>query len=179
MHMVEGTRDDPGLWKSALRTVPLIVGVGTLSGYLSNSGFSNPWFNALEKPSFMPPGWAFGLAWTTLYTMLGIALAAILNEPPSRQRTIAIRAFVAQLVLNFLWSPIFFAGHDIKTAGAVIVAMIFVAAVALAKFWQLRPLAGALMIPYLGWLMFAAALNMEIGRLNPGAGEPLARLLEG
>ena len=177
--MVEGARDDRGLWKTALLTVPLIVGVGTLSGYLSNSGFSNPWFNALEKPAFMPPGWAFGLAWTTLYTMLGIALAAILNEAPSRERTIAIRAFVAQLVLNFLWSPVFFAAHDIKTAGAVIVAMIFVSAVALAKFWQLRPLAGALMIPYLGWLMFAAALNMEIARLNPGASEPLARMMGG
>ena len=177
--MIEEVRDDRGLWKTALWTVPLIVGVGSLSGYLSNSGFGNPWFDTLQKPSFMPPGWAFGLAWTTLYTMLGIALATILNEPPSKGRTIAIRAFVAQLILNFLWSPIFFAAHDIKTAGIVIVAMIFVAAVALVKFGQLRPLAGALMIPYLGWLMFAAALNMEIGRLNPGAGEPLARILEG
>jgi tryptophan-rich sensory protein len=177
--MTDRTRDDRGLWRKALIAVPLIVGLGTLSGFLSNSGFGNPWFDALRKPSFMPPGWAFGAAWTTLYTMLGIALAAVLTEPPSPERDKAVRAFVAQLLLNFAWSPIFFAAHDIKAAGAVIVAMLIIAALALGKFLRLRPLAGALMIPYLGWLMFAAALTAEIGRLNPGAGESLLLKLAG
>jgi tryptophan-rich sensory protein len=172
-------RDDRGFWKKALWTVPLIVGLGSLSGILSNSGFGNPWFDALAKPSFMPPGWAFGAAWTTLYTMLGIALATVLNEPRSKKRTSALLAFAVQLILNFSWSPIFFAGHDIKAAGAVIVAMLIAAAIALGKFWRLRPLAGALMIPYLGWLMFAATLTYEIGRLNPGASEPLLLKLIG
>ena len=75
----DAARDDRGIWKKALITVPLIVGIGSLMGYLSNSGFSNDWYAALAKPSFQPPGWAFGVVWTTLYTMMGIALAAILN----------------------------------------------------------------------------------------------------
>ena len=135
--MTDRARDDRGLWRKALVVVPLIVGLGSLSGFLSNSGFGNPWFDALQKPSFMPPGWAFGAAWTTLYTMLGIALAAVLNEPPSPERDKAVRAFVAQLLLNFAWSPIFFAAHDIKAAGAVIVAMLIIAALAPVSYTHL------------------------------------------
>ena len=114
------------------------------------------------------------------------ALDRIINFFPEERRaqllmdlSLNVRAFVAQLLLNFAWSPIFFAAHDIKAAGAVIVAMLIIAALALGKFWRLRPLAGALMIPYLGWLMFAAALTAEIGRLNPGAGESLLLKLAG
>ena len=178
--MVEQAREDRAAWwRTALWTVPLIVGLGTLSGVLSNSGFGNPWFDALEKPSFMPPGWTFGLAWTTLYTMLGLALALVLNEPASKERTGALLIFATQLLLNFAWSPIFFAAHDITTARSVIVAMLILAAVAAGKFRRLRPLAGWLLVPYLMWLIFAAALTDQIGRLNPGAGESLLLTLTG
>ena len=78
--------DDRALWKKALITVPAIVAGGLLMGAISNSGFGNPWYDNLTRPAFQPPGWAFGAVWTTLYTMLGIALAAILNEPPSDRR---------------------------------------------------------------------------------------------
>ena len=72
--------------KKALITVPAIVIVGSVMGIVSNSGFENGWYADLVKPAFQPPGWAFGAVWTTLYTMMGIALAAILNEPPSPMR---------------------------------------------------------------------------------------------
>ena len=71
-----------------------------------------PGTTPLEKPSFQPPGWVFGAVWTTLYTLMGIALATILDEPPSPRRSIALGLFVAQLALNFAWSPIFFGGAD-------------------------------------------------------------------
>ena len=93
-----------------------IEAVWRVSGWLSNSGYGNPWFGALRKPSFMPPGWAFGVVWPILYALLGIALAMILVEPPSPQRRFALTLFFVQLVLNFAWSPIFFAGHDIGRA---------------------------------------------------------------
>jgi tryptophan-rich sensory protein len=163
-------------WRTALWTVPLLVGLGTLSGVASNSGFGNPWFDALEKPSFMPPGWAFGVAWTTLYTMLGLALALVIDLPASKERSGALFLFATQMLLNFAWSPIFFAAHDIRTAGSVIFAMLVLAAVAAGKFRRLRPLAGWLMVPYLMWLIFAAALTDQIRRLNPGAGESLLTL---
>ena len=72
--MTERTRADRGLWRKALVAVPLIVISGSLIGLLSNSGETNEWYAALERPSFQPPGWAFGAAWTTLYTMMGCLL---------------------------------------------------------------------------------------------------------
>ena len=160
-------------WKYALVTVPAIVLLGSASGWLSGSGYGNPWFDRLVKPTFMPPGWMFGAAWTTLYTLMGVALAMILAEPPSDRRRNALILFFIQLALNFAWSPIFFAGHDIRLAAMVIFVMALVAAVAARQFYRLRPLAGVLMTPYLAWLCFAAALTTAIDRLNPGAGSSL------
>ena len=160
-------------WKIALVTVPALVLLGSASGWLSNSGYGNPWFDALVKPPFMPSGWVFGAAWTFLYTLLGLALALILAAPPSDRRRIALMLFFAQLALNFAWSPIFFAGHDIALAKVVIFLMAAIAAAAAGQFWRIRPLAGALMLPYLGWLIFAATLTEAIQNLNPEAGRSL------
>jgi benzodiazapine receptor len=160
-------------WRIACFSVPAIMLAGSLSGYLSNSGYGNDWFDALAKPSFMPPGWAFGVVWPILYFMLGVAVALILAEPPTRQRRNALILFFAQLALNFTWSPIFFAAHAIQPALIVIVVMVVLAALAAGQFRRIRPVAGYLMLPYLLWLCFAAALNSAIGRLNPAAGSSL------
>ena len=172
-------RDDRGIWRRASWLVPLLVVLGSLSGILSNSGYSNDWFVSLAKPDVMPPGWAFGAAWTALYTMLALALATILNEPPSPERRTAIALFIAQIILNFLWSPVFFAGRDIRLASVLLVMILLLSAITAGKFWRLRPLAGALMIPYLGWLMFASLLTTMIDKMNPGAGESLLVKLAG
>jgi len=160
-------------WKTAIIAVIAIELLGGLSGWLSQSGFGNPWFDALEKPSFMPPGWAFGVVWPILYAMLGIALALILVLPPSPRRQAALTFFFCQLMLNFAWSPIFFAGHDIRLAKGIIFAMAALAAIAARQFLTLRRAAGLLMIPYLAWLVFAATLNFTIESMNPGAGTSL------
>jgi len=167
--MNQAARDDRGLWKKALITVPAIVIVGSLMGVVSNSGFDNGWYAALQKPAFQPPGWVFGVMWTTLYTMLGIALAAILNEPESKQRKLALSLFAAQLTLNFAWSPVFFGFGMIDLALVLIIVMLLLAAATANLFRQIRPVAGWLMLPYLLWLCIATALNYETGRLNPGA----------
>ena len=157
----------------ALITVPAIVLAGSASGWLSNSGFGNPWFDALVKPVYMPPGWVFGVAWTVLYVLLGLALALILAESPSDRRRTALVLFYVQLALNFAWSPIFFAGHDIRLAAIVIFVMLAIAATAGGQFFRIRPLAGMLMTPYLAWLCFAATLNTGIYTLNPDASTSL------
>ena len=156
-------------WKYALFTVPAIILAGSLSGWLSNSGYGNSWFEALTKPFFMPPGWVFGVIWPMLYALLGIAVALILAEPPSEKRRNALTVFFAQLALNLAWSPVFFAAHAIRPALAIIVVMAGLAALAAGQFRQIRPLAGALMLPYLLWLCFAFALNSAIVNLNPTA----------
>jgi tryptophan-rich sensory protein len=160
-------------WKATIVAVLAIELLGGLSGWLSNSGYGNAWFDALQKPSFMPPGAAFGIVWPILYALLGVALAMILAEPPSDRRRVALILFFLQLALNFAWSPIFFAGHDIVLAKWVIFIMAAIAAAAARQFLKLRKAAGLLMIPYLAWLVFAATLNATIEALNPGAGTSL------
>ena len=154
----------------ALITVPAILLLGTLSGRASNSGYSNDWFAALEKPAAMPPSLAFPIAWTILYVLLGLALALILHARGARGRPAAIAFFLVQLALNYAWSPIFFGAHQVGAALIVIVAMFVLAAITALLFTRIRRLAGLLMVPYLAWLLFAAFLNWQIGVLNPDAG---------
>ena len=97
----------------------------------------------------------------------------ILAEPPTDRRRTALLLFFVQLALNFAWSPIFFAGHDIRLAAIVIFVMLAIAASAGGQFFRIRPLAGWLMTPYLAWLCFAATLNTSIYTLYPGAGTSL------
>jgi tryptophan-rich sensory protein len=163
-------------WKIAIPAVLAIEILGGLSGWLANSGYGNAWFDALEKPSFMPPGAAFGIVWPVLYALLGIALALVLAMPPSDRRRTGLILFAVQMVLNFAWSPIFFAGHDIVLAKYVIFAMAGIAAAAAGQFFRLSPAAGLLLVPYLSWLVFAATLTAAIEALNPGAGVSLLGL---
>lgn len=167
--MTTQAKDSRSPWKVALVTVPAIVIIGSLMGYLSNSGFENSWYAVLQKPSFQPPAWMFGVVWTTLYTMLGLAVAIILQEPPSKQRRDALWLFGGQLALNFAWSPIFFGMHMIDVAFLSIIAMLVMAIATASLFRRLKPVAGWLMLPYLLWLCLASALNYETGKLNPGA----------
>lgn len=156
-------------FKKALITVPIVMALGIASGRLSNSGYGNPWFDMLVKPDAMPPGWAFGVAWTILYALQGFALAIILNARGNRLRGTAVILFAVQLALNLCWSPLFFALHQVTAALWLIVAM-FVAALATTfLFGRIRPVAAWLMTPYLAWLCFAGALNNDYRRLNPNA----------
>lgn len=153
----------------AVITVPAIVLLGTLSGYLSNSGYSNTWFAALRKPGFMPPGWAFGVAWTILYIMIGISLAMLLHAKGAQKRERAIILFGLMLVINLAWSPVFFGMHKVTLALSLIAAMIVCTVGLIFALWKIRIVAALLLYPYLGWLMFATALNYKIMELNPNA----------
>ena len=153
----------------ALFTVPLILLLGTLSGRASNSGYGNAWFDALVKPDLMPPGWMFGAAWAILYILLGFALALILHARGARGRGLALGVFFAQLLLNFSWSPVFFAMHRVGLAFTIIVLMLVLSIVATVLFARIRRTAALLMLPYLAWLTFAALLNYQIMQLNPDA----------
>jgi benzodiazapine receptor len=162
----------------ALVTVPAIVFLGFLSGRMANSGYGNRWFDALEKPALMPPGWLFGVAWTILYILMALAFAIILHARGAKGRGAAITLFLVQLVMNLAWSPLFFRAHQVASALLLIVALLAVVAVTAALFWRIRRLAGVLLLPYLAWLVFASFLNYEIGRLNPGADTLVAPALK-
>jgi benzodiazapine receptor len=166
--MDDATRPARPWGRIALVTVPAIVLLGSLSGYVSNSGYGNDWFDALEKPSFMPPGWAFGVVWPILYACLGLAVAMIHALPASDAKRKALILFYVQLALNFAWSPVFFAAHDMRAAVVIIIMMLAMAAGAAGQFFRLRAAAGYLLVPYLAWLVFATMLNTAILNLNPG-----------
>ena len=153
----------------ALVTVPLILLLGTVSGRAANSGYGNPWFDTLVKPDAMPPASTFGIAWTLLYILLGIALAMILHAKGSQGRGLALSLFAAQMLLNFAWSPVFFAMHQVRTAFIMILAMLALSAATAFLFSKIRRQAALLMLPYLAWLAFAAYLNYQIIALNPNA----------
>lgn len=161
----------------ALFTVPAIVFLGFLSGRFANSGYGNRWFAALDKPDLMPPGWAFGVAWTILYVMMALALAVVLHARGARGRGPAIALFLVQLLLNLAWSPLFFRAHQVDSALALILILFVAVAVTTLLFWRIRRIAGILLLPYLLWLAFASFLNYEIRRLNPDAATLVAPAL--
>lgn len=167
--MASVERDDRGIWGKALVAIPAIVLGGLVAGWLSNSGMDNGWFAALEKSRLQPPSYLFGPVWVALYALMGLALAVVWNEPPSRDRTNAFRLFFAQLALNYAWSPVFFGGHMMEIAFVLLFLILLLALVTAKAFRRIRPMAGWLLLPYLLWLCLAVVLNYETAALNPGA----------
>ena len=156
-----------GYMRWALVTVPTLLLLGLLSAKLSDSGYGNYWFGRLNKPAIMPPAWVFPFAWSILYILMGLALSMILNARGARGRGIAIALFVIQLALNLAWSPVFFAMHRIMLAFGLILAIFLWASLTTLLFWKVRRAAAILMLPYLGWLLFAAVLNWQVHLFNP------------
>ena len=157
------------LLRWSLFTVPLVLGLGFLSSRIADAGPSNPWFAALAKPSLYPPPAAFGIVWSVLYVMMGVALALVASASGARGRGAALGVFGLQFLLNLTWSPVFFALHQMTWALAVIGAMIVLTGIMLPMFSKVRPVAAALLLPYLAWICFAALLNYQFLAMNPEA----------
>lgn len=153
----------------AVVTVPLVLLLGFASASLAPNGSKNPWYRALVQPEVQPPDWAFPVVWSTLYVMLGLALAMVVNARGSRGRGGAIALFAAALAANYAWSPTFFAAHKVGLALAIIVVMLVLGIATTFAFARIRKAAAWLMVPYLVWVSFAGVLNWRIGQLNPDA----------
>ena len=121
----------------------------------------------LESPDWAPPAALFGPVWTVLYLLMGIAAWLVWREGGFRAARAALTLFLVQLALNALWSWLFFAWHRGGLAFADIVLLWMAIIATLVAFWRIRPLAGALLVPYLLWVSFATALNYATWRLNP------------
>jgi len=125
------------------------------------------WYENINKPSFNPPNWVFAPVWTTLYLLMGIALFLIwrkgLNEKDIK---IAIAVFVFQLVLNSLWSFLFFGLESPFAAFIEIIFLLLAILVSIILFFRISWVAGTLLIPYILWVSFASVLNFAIWRLN-------------
>jgi tryptophan-rich sensory protein len=153
----------------ALVLVPGILLLGFLSGRAASSGPDNPWFAALIKPSLFPPPATFGIVWSILYVLMGIALALVVSARGAPGRGVAIAVFAVQLLLNLAWSPLFFGLHRIGGALTLLVAIDVAVLATVILFRTVRPLAAMLLLPYLAWVLFAAVLNWQFLQANPAA----------
>lgn len=153
----------------ALFIVPAILLLGFLSGRAAVSGPGNPWFDALVKPAIYPPPATFGIVWSALYVLMGLALTMVMTAWGAYGRGAALAAFVVQFALNLAWSPLFFGMHQI-TGALVLIGLLDVAViVTMVLFARVRPRAAWLLLPYLAWSLFATVLNWQFLEANPGA----------
>ena len=156
----------------ALVIVPAVLLAGFLSGQAAGTGPGNPWFDALEKPAIYPPPASFGIVWSILYVIMGLALTMVVTARGAPGRGLAIALFLVQLALNLAWTPLFFVAHRIEASLWLIVALDVAVVATIALFWRVRTAAALLLLPYLAWILFATWLNWEFLRANPNAGEP-------
>lgn len=143
---------------------PILVGIA--GSVFTTGSINSGWYAELQKPSFTPPNFVFGPVWTTLYLLMGFAFYLIWLKPKNRNFKIAKYIYFIQLILNFLWSILFFglqnptyAAYDISVLFIFILLNIF-------YFYKIEKLAGILLIPYLLWVTYASVLNFTIVFLN-------------
>jgi tryptophan-rich sensory protein len=128
------------------------------------------WYAGLAKPSWTPPAWIFGPVWSVLYGMMAVALWLIWRRSGFATAGGPIALFMVQLVLNVLWSLLFFGLRMPGVAFAEIVLLWLAILATLITFWRLNTTAGYLLLPYLVWTAFAGALNFALWRMNAGSG---------
>lgn len=128
------------------------------------------WYAQLNKPFFSPPNFLFGPVWTTLYFMMGVSLYLVQSaklKVKNGKKDEAIKIFILQLILNLLWSLVFFGLHQPLLAFIVIVALWYSILITIRYFYKISQPAAYLLFPYILWVSFASILNLAIVALNP------------
>ena len=157
--MNKPTRKQYAFW------IGLALAVGALSGFLTRKGTAL-YGDMLPKPALSPPGWLFPLVWSVLYALMGVSSAKIWAAPATLERSRGINLFIAQLIVNFFWSPIFF---NARAYGLALLWLLLLWVLVLRMILHFRKVdksAARLQIPYLLWLTFAAYLNWSVWQLN-------------
>jgi tryptophan-rich sensory protein len=131
------------------------------------SANAGDFYQQLVRPGWAPPPWLFGPVWSVLYLLMGIAAWLVWRERGFRGARAALTLFIVQLAANALWTWLFFAWRLGALAFGEILLLWVLIAATIAAFWRVRPLAGALLLPYLLWVTFAAALTFAVWRMNP------------
>jgi tryptophan-rich sensory protein len=140
----------------------ICLSLGMISGFISTAD-SSQWYNSLNKPSITPPSYVFPIAWTFLYLLMGVTLARIYKI---RQKTLLI-IFSVQMILNLLWSPLFFYIHNIFFALVTLILLWICIVVFICCSWK-KSFISLSFIPYFLWVSFALFLNYNIYILNIG-----------
>jgi len=146
----------------------LLVGGAAVAGSVFSYDGTSGWYRGLAKPEWTPPPWVFGPAWTVLYILIALSGWVVWLR---RDRAVvwpALVVFVVQLVLNALWSVLFFGLRRPDLALVEVALLLSVIMANVAVFWRVSRLAGLLLVPYLCWTGFATVLNFAIWWLNAG-----------
>jgi benzodiazapine receptor len=155
--------------KKALRIIVFIL-VCEFAGVIG-SLFTSPsipgWYAGLAKPAFNPPNWVFAPVWTILYALMGISAYLVYEKGPRKSEVRkALAVFAGQLVLNALWSIVFFGAHMILGAAVVIIILWGMILASIMLFSKISRTAACLLIPYILWVSFATILNISLYVLN-------------
>ncbi|MBR1157408.1 tryptophan-rich sensory protein [Bradyrhizobium sp. JYMT SZCCT0428] len=140
--------------------VAFVIGGGFLIGYLNVPG---SWYAGLNKPWFNPPNWIFAPVWAAIYLLVAIPGWRTWER---HRKEMAMLLWLVQMVLNFLWSPIFFFAHLPGVALAIILALFVVILAFIVRQWNLDRLSSVIFVPYAAWVGFASLLNLSIVGLN-------------
>ena len=158
--------------KPVFRLAGLVFWVGICffvawTGALVSPGIApSDWYDALNKPAWNPPDWVFGPVWTALYTMMGVAAWLVWDRFGFWMARTALAAFLIQLVLNGLWSRIFFGMQEPGWAFFQILLLLAAIAITTILFFRKKNMAGWLMVPYMLWVGYASTLNGAIWLMN-------------
>jgi tryptophan-rich sensory protein len=139
----------------------LVVGCGSAIGFIIQPG---EWYAGLAKAPFSPPNWVFAPVWTILYVLIAIAGWRIWRR--AGWRSTAMKLWIAQLALNFSWTPVFFGAHLPVLGLVIIVATLAVIVAFIVAAWPRDRVAAWLFVPYALWVAFATSLNAAIVVLN-------------
>jgi len=142
------------------------VGLCFAVAFLASRYQPGIWYQGLIKPAWTPPNWLFGPVWSLLYLMMGIAAWLVWKQNGLSAAALPLGFFILQLVLNGLWSWLFFGKHLIGTAFLDIVLLWIAILVTMILFWNRQPLAGILFLPYLLWVSYPSTLNFALWRMN-------------
>ena len=150
---------------SLLGWLAISFAAAAVGGFASaNAG---AFYRELLRPEWAPPGWLFAPVWSLLYLLMGIAAWLVWRERGFRKARTALFLFLIQLAANALWTWLFFVWHRGALALGEILILWALILFTIAAFWRVRPLAGALLLPYLGWVTFASALTYSVWKRNP------------
>ena len=150
-------------WLPYIISIAIALGVGGLGAVLTMNSMDI--YATLNQPALSPPGFLFPIVWTILYTLMGIS-AAIIYKSDDPERTQALKIYAFQLIVNFLWTIIFFNLRQFLFAFIWLVLLDVLVVIMISKFHKISPLAAWLQIPYLLWILFATYLNLGIYLLN-------------
>jgi len=131
------------------------------------SANAGAFYRELARPAWAPPAAVFGPVWSALYVLMGVAAWLVWRERGIGGARAALGLFLLQLATNALWSWLFFVWRQGALAFAEVVLLWVLIVATVVAFWRVRPLAGALLLPYLLWVSYASALTYAVWQRNP------------